>query len=452
MKTKFPLPNAVKPRYIVSKKLEINELPDDVLLHIFRFLTPIDLLNIGVICRRWHAVSQDESLWRSLVFSYGLHRTSSLSTLTNKQRIQNHLNRQIRTQLKTFFTTKFDPLKSFTGIPDYQKIFTNYSDRFEFILEFCDDKHRLIWSQKCDTIKFFETSLSIRWLDLEQIDLLARVQYLRLYAIVFIEIDTRPVRHRQRIQSLLHEYAFNWNSIKTKSTSITTDLKSPIRLCQLSNEDDCLIALYEQDKSFAFLMFNLQYLAYRQQFFAGLRVTKQTTNQPLSQSIGSKLNDIETSVFICFRNMTTVFLRHRFPHCRLKPSTSTKTMIELIRITDMNDRLGPELDELPKFNWKTNLFKGSIHDLFFIDLIILNEENNVSFAFTLPATLTSGTNDQLNDGKDYLLSSNIWHIKAISQYNNQLQIDGTIMRLDSEYCALGKDNQSWHLQNMTCSF
>lgn len=51
--TKFPLPNATKPRYIVSKKLEINELPDDILLYIFRFLSPIDLLNIGIVCQRW---------------------------------------------------------------------------------------------------------------------------------------------------------------------------------------------------------------------------------------------------------------------------------------------------------------------------------------------------------------------------------------------------------------
>jgi hypothetical protein len=51
--TKFPLPNATKPRYIVSKKIEINELPDDILLYIFRFLSPIDLLNVGIVCQRW---------------------------------------------------------------------------------------------------------------------------------------------------------------------------------------------------------------------------------------------------------------------------------------------------------------------------------------------------------------------------------------------------------------
>ncbi len=49
----FPLPNATKPRYQVSKKLEFNDLPDDVLLAIFHYLSPIDLLNIGTVCRRW---------------------------------------------------------------------------------------------------------------------------------------------------------------------------------------------------------------------------------------------------------------------------------------------------------------------------------------------------------------------------------------------------------------
>jgi F-box associated protein len=51
--TVFPLPNATKPRHRVTKKIELNELPDDVLLYIFRLLSPIDLLNIGIICRRW---------------------------------------------------------------------------------------------------------------------------------------------------------------------------------------------------------------------------------------------------------------------------------------------------------------------------------------------------------------------------------------------------------------
>jgi hypothetical protein len=315
--------------------------------------------------------------------------------------------------------------------------------------------------------------MSIRWLEINNSEIFSRIHFLRLFSIISIDINTRPnrirlpksneqlsditqkpIRHIQKIQSLLHEYKFDWNLIKTKSISLTNDFKSPISISKLSNEDDCLIAIYEQDKSFAFIVFNINYLSFHEQFFTGLRLTTLTNNKPLSQIIISnhfpKFNDLEVSVFICFRNMTTIFLRHRFLNCRLKYSNSP--IIELIRITDMTQELGPELEQLPKFNWKTGLFKGTINDLFLIDIVVLNERKNVSFSVTLPATLTPGIDDEVGQGKDYILSSNVWNIKAISQCNNRIHLDGTIMRLDSEYCALGRDEQSWHLQNMTCSF
>ena len=368
---------------------------------------------------------------------------------------------------------KYNVLRSYTGIPDYQTTFNKLSNSLNFILTFCDDQRQTLWSQKFDTLKFFETSMSIRWLDIEKPECLARVHYLRVFSIVSIDINTRPNRlrlpksneqladvtekpaqHIQKIPSLLHEYSFQWNSLKSKSISLTNDLKAPIRLWKLPNEDDCLIGTYEQDQSFAFLLMNINYLAFHEQFFTGLRTTMLTQNRPLSQIIHRnffpKPNDREVSVFISFRNMTTMFLRYRFLNCRLIQSSSLT--IELIRITDMNKELGPELEELPKFNWKTNLFKGTINDLFLIDMIIINEEKNVSFAVTLPATLTPGMDDEQDQGKDYILSSNVWNIKASSQCNNRLCLNGTIMRLDSEYCALGRETQSWHLQQMTCSF
>src|SRR5690606_23238819 len=140
------------------------------------------------------------------------------------------------------FPVKFDILKSYTGIADYQKTFNKLSDRLNYLLAFCDDKHNIIWSQPYDTIKYFETSMSIRWLNIDMLEFLSRVHYLRLFSVISIDINTRPNRVRlprnneqlsdvtqkpiqstQKIQSLLHEYSFNWNSIKTKSISLTND-------------------------------------------------------------------------------------------------------------------------------------------------------------------------------------------------------------------------------------
>lgn len=418
-----------------------------------------------------HAVSQDESLWRSLAVSYGLHQDSS--TLTNKQKIQKYLNQQIKNQLKTLFPVKYDVLRSYTGIADYQKTFNKLLNQLNFVLTFCDDKHQTIWSQTYDTIKFFETSMSIRWLDVEKPEFLTRVHYLRVFSIVSIDINTRPnrlrlpksneqlaqvtehpIRHVQKIPSLLHEYPFDWNAFKSKSISLTNDLKAPVRVSKLPNDDDCLIAVYEQDRSFAFLLLNINYLSFHEQFFTGLRTTMLTHNRPLSQIIHRnflpKPNDLEVSVFLAFRNSTTLFFRHRFLNCRLIAGSSLT--IELVRITDMNKELGPEIEELPKFNWKTGLFKGTISDLFLIDMIVIDERKNVAVAVTLPATLTPGMNDESAQGKDYILSSNVWNFKASSQCNTRLCLNGTIMRLDSEYCALGRESQSWHLQQMTCLF
>lgn len=418
-----------------------------------------------------YSVSQDESLWRSLVRSYGLHQAAS--NLTSKQRIQNYLNHQIKTQLKSLFPLKFDVLKSYTGIPDYQKTFTKFSDQFNFILAFCDEKHNILWSQKYNSLKFFDTSMCIRWFEMTKPELLTRVHFLRICSIASIHINTRPNRlrlpksneqladvtekpmqHTQDIQSLLREYKFDWNLIKTKSESLTKDIKSPICLSKLSDEDDILLATYQQDKSFAFIVFNINYLSFHELFFTGLRATNTTNNESLSQMFYPKhfpkLNDLETSVFICFRNMTTVFLRHRFPNCRIRHSNTP--IIELIRSTDMIHDLGPELEELPKFNWKTDLFKGTINDLFFIDLVVLNERKNISFCITLQATLTPGDGSENSQGGDYIISSNVWNIKAVSKCNTRISLNGTIMRLDEEYCALGRDSKSWHLQNMTCSF
>jgi hypothetical protein len=206
---------------------------------------------------------------------------------------------------------------------NYQKTFNKVPNQFNYVLAFCDDRHHRIWSQKYNTIKYFDTSMSIRWLEIEMSEFLSRVHYLRLFSVVSIDINTRPnrvrlpknneqlsdvtqkpVRSTQKVQSLLHEYPFNWNSIKTKSISLTNDLKSPICVSKFANEDDILIGFYEQDKSFAFLVININYLSFHELFLTGLRSTTLINNKSLSQFIHSnhfpKSNDLEVSVFICF--------------------------------------------------------------------------------------------------------------------------------------------------------
>lgn len=43
-------------------------MPDSVLLSIFQYLTPKELLTAGEVCRSWERVSKDEFLWKDLFY------------------------------------------------------------------------------------------------------------------------------------------------------------------------------------------------------------------------------------------------------------------------------------------------------------------------------------------------------------------------------------------------
>uniref|UniRef100_A0ABM5F6L7 F-box/WD repeat-containing protein 5 isoform X2 n=1 Tax=Pogona vitticeps TaxID=103695 RepID=A0ABM5F6L7_9SAUR len=45
-------------------------LPDSILFEIFLYLDHTDVLSAGRVCRQWHAVAQDEVLWKELFYRY----------------------------------------------------------------------------------------------------------------------------------------------------------------------------------------------------------------------------------------------------------------------------------------------------------------------------------------------------------------------------------------------
>ncbi|NXY14091.1 SKP2 protein, partial [Atrichornis clamosus] len=51
--------------------IPLDALPDELLLAIFAYLPLKDLLKVSLICKRWHRLSYDESLWQSLDLTGG---------------------------------------------------------------------------------------------------------------------------------------------------------------------------------------------------------------------------------------------------------------------------------------------------------------------------------------------------------------------------------------------
>lgn len=43
-------------------------MPDSILLAIFQYLSPRELVTVGEVCKSWNRVSKDEFLWKDLLY------------------------------------------------------------------------------------------------------------------------------------------------------------------------------------------------------------------------------------------------------------------------------------------------------------------------------------------------------------------------------------------------
>jgi hypothetical protein len=57
---------------ITSKPMSLNDLPDEILLHIFSYFGPEELcFIIANVCKRWKVLAKDKVLWKNLSYIFG---------------------------------------------------------------------------------------------------------------------------------------------------------------------------------------------------------------------------------------------------------------------------------------------------------------------------------------------------------------------------------------------
>jgi hypothetical protein len=62
--------------------LSILDLPDEVYLHLFSFLSPIDLCQISNVCKKWYRLATDDNAWRQRLI-HDMRSWSSISSRSN---------------------------------------------------------------------------------------------------------------------------------------------------------------------------------------------------------------------------------------------------------------------------------------------------------------------------------------------------------------------------------
>lgn len=123
-----------------STDLSILDLPDEVYLHLFSFLRPIDLCQISNVCKKWYRLATDDNVWRQRLL-HDMKYWPSISSRSNP--LSYILVQSDRSQKEIYLTCSpticrlpnqiDDSLKYLSYVPTYfRRFFFNSKDLIMF--------------------------------------------------------------------------------------------------------------------------------------------------------------------------------------------------------------------------------------------------------------------------------------------------------------------------------
>ncbi|CAF1338935.1 unnamed protein product [Adineta steineri] len=125
---------------INNTDLSIHDLPDEVYLHLFSFLSPIDLCQISNVCKKWYRLATDDNVWRQRLIQ-DMKRWPSISSRSNP--LSYMLVQSDRSQ-KEIYLTCSPTIRRCSNQPDQSFMYlANLSNYFRSW--FIDSKHLIMF-------------------------------------------------------------------------------------------------------------------------------------------------------------------------------------------------------------------------------------------------------------------------------------------------------------------
>lgn len=372
-------------------------LPDELLLKIFKYLSPSELLLCAQVCRQWMTVTKDSCLWKPLLPKFPKQVRDSLTFEETKEvdfdwkselikRCKNTRNKEILSLRKR---KKKSP---YTGLPnETSKVLKPHvlgDVRWELcITDSSSNKHWLT----ADSSNLFASSVCIRWYSV-QLPPVSRLKTLQVLAFVpiFYQRNWTPHRNSACTRSLILEEDLQLRGAKlSKDKAIcTSGLITAHDLCS-----DILAACWSassKDEELAFITVNLHQhnLTERVIFGSHNRIFVPPPHKPVQDDIDPHYGLHGYSATIELRNHVNVIWGRQY-----------RELYQLY-VEDSYVCFGGRGSEHGTFEkqlslpWKTELFKGILPDVCFLDVTVLHEGKVPFWCFSsLVRILTNSRSD-----------------------------------------------------------
>ncbi|XP_077868987.1 F-box only protein 15-like [Saccoglossus kowalevskii] len=396
------------------RKVNIESLPSEIILKIFTYLGPNDLLICASVCKQWLKLANDNSLWRKLYEAYivtGKKKKTETQSVTKAsgggdhhiiqwkrdciRKCVNIRNGRIQALLKK--------LSPYTGLPvNTQQALEKLGIKWQLVVTDTSGSEHVI----AHNDRFcFPLSTTVRWYSLESLPL-KRIKRLSIYGLapVFYGNNGNALTNSPCQRSLLLHQPIN-----SSSQNAPDGQDGTVNIYILTY--GLMLATWQDGGELAFVSLSIgnHQLVQRCSMATSDSVYIPSLRKPPVDDVDSQCGLHSYSCTIELRNQRAVYWGQQFQqlHCHKQDLVGRYARLVPIRsdVTYDHSYTNKKI-HLP---WKTDVFKGIVQDMCILDVILLDEHKNPMWSISNPVKLKRSTEAQVS-------SSCLWHVD--SKYGN----------------------------------
>lgn len=377
-----------------TKAVDLRRLPDELLLKIFKYLSPSELLVCAQVCHQWTIITKESLLWKPLLFKLPKQVRDSLTFEETKgegfdwkseiiKRSINARNKEILGLRKRRKTSPYTGLPN--EAPQSSKPYLLGDVRWKLCVTDTSGKEHWLLA---DSSKLFASSLCIRWYSI-QIPPLTRLKVLQVFAFlpVFYHRNWTPNENSACTRALVlqEDLRNSRGAMMSRETAISEGGLITAHVISPSMLAACWSASWKDGGELAFITVCLHHHNLTEKILFGShdRTYVPPPHQPAQDDIDPQYGLQGYSATIELRNHVTTLWGRQYR--------------ELYQqyVTDSYVCLGGRGSEHGFFEkqlslpWKTELFKNVLPDICFLDVTVLHEGKVPFWCMSVPVRVFS---------------------------------------------------------------
>ncbi|XP_077983284.1 F-box only protein 15-like [Glandiceps talaboti] len=396
---------------LTRRKATIESLPSELILKVFSYLGPNDLLLCAGVCKKWLKLSNDNFLWKKLyqIYVVNVQKKKKGKVCVDVsgdgnlkewkaeciKRCVNVRNGRVQTLLK-----KIHP---YTGLPSHtQQTLQKLGVVWQLVLT---DRNGQEYIIAHSDVFFFPMSATIRWYSLN-IPPLTSLKRLTFYGLapVFYGDDGNALKNSPCQRSLLLQQDFDWSRWSSQHTPDGQD--NTVNIYVLTH--GLMLATWKEGSELAFVSLCLHnhHLIQRSTMGTSNNIYIPKVQKPPLDDVDTQYGLHGYSCTIELRHQRAVYWGQQFKqlHCDKQNLVGRHARLVPIRsdVTYDHSYTNKKIN-LP---WKTDVFKGIVQDMCILDVTVLDDQNTPMWCLSSPVKLKPSTEANVNfhyEGESYFI-------------------------------------------------